>query len=35
VHVVRIVRDLGGWHEFTHMVERPTTGGRRQFASVT
>ena len=22
-HIGRIVHDLGGWHEFTHMVERP------------
>jgi hypothetical protein len=28
VHIARVVRDLGGWHEFTHMVERPTAERR-------
>ena len=28
VHISRIVRDLGGWHEFTHVVERPSAERR-------
>jgi hypothetical protein len=24
VHIARIVHDLGGWHELTRMVERPS-----------
>jgi hypothetical protein len=28
VHIARIVHDLGGWHEFTHVVERPSAERR-------